>query len=439
MTNKALLIIAAALALTACQADNPGFTTKPKIEEAIVRTSVEQSGDRVIAEFDSRIDILFVIDNSRSMINHQKNLSANITKFVDEFAKIKSIDFHIGVTTVWDSSRYGSVVPAKCPDGTVNWEPAGTLVPLIGPSDILPKDGRRFVTREDNFSAILKKSLSPIENPRLFKDFVQPDPTKPGVCASGPEKEEVFTPMISAITDPTLLPNKGFRREGAFLVVIIVSDAKSEDVPNIWTPETVQERLSSITDEMKLNKKRFRVFSVVYKSGTQISNECPPDPAFDRRGEDRPDGTFSTFRRVGEVIQPEENPLETLALLTQDDGAKGQVLSICNKNYGEALGTYGAQVKQDALADLSLRLPSDPQIFDSENDPRRLQVFLGKTPLIYGDQWTYKGGSKNTVTVYGQKVNWDAQPDDKVRVTYVPVDLGAKTTKVYDPTKPPAN
>lgn len=440
MTSRSYLLSAMAVltaaTLTACQSDSPGLTTKPKVEEQIIRGTVVQKGDRVVAEYDPRVDILFVIDNSKSMENHQKNLAANIPRFVEEFAKIKSIDFHIAVTTVWDSSRYGVKdpsrnVPAVCPDGTVNWEPMGTLVPLIGPSDKLPKDGRRFVTRDDDFVTILSQSLSPVSNPRLFKDFVKADPSKPSVCASGPEKEEVFSPMVAALTNSSLKENAGFRRDGAFLVVIIVSDAKSEDVPDRWTPESVRDKLSEITGEAATGKKRFRVFSVAYKSGTRIADSCLPDPAFDAEGEVRPDGSVSTIRRRGAVIQPGENPLETLALLTAEEGGVDQVHGICESNYGDALGKYSALIKADTLNDMTLALPKGdvPQWFPPD-DRRALRVFLGDLELSEGTQWRYQRGRKNRIIIYGAEVPWDSQPEAKIQVSYVPVEMGKKTSKV---------
>ena len=442
MKSRILLTLAGLLALAACQAENPGLTTRPKVEKEIYRPVVTQKGEMLVAEYDSRVDILFVIDNSKSMENHQQNLARQMPEFVKEFAKIKTIDFHIGITTVWDSSRYGKIVPATCPDGSVNWEPAGTLVPLIGASDKLPTDGRRFLTRDDaDFVSILSDSLNPRTNPRLFKDFVNPDANHPELCPSGPEKEEVFTPMLAALENDSLAGNAGFRRPGAFLVVILVSDAKSEDVlaakgKRVMTPETVRDELAELTGQAKSGKKKFRVFSVAYKSGTVISNSCLPDPAFDAEGTERADGTISTVRRMGAKIQPGENPLETLALLTADEGAEAvdQVHSICDHDYGRSLGKYSALIKEDALSDLVLKIDGfPPQIFKDPQDERRLRVFLGdKVELVEGEQWRYEGDDKNRVIVYGNKVDWDAAPGEKVRLQYVPADPSAKTTKVYD-------
>ena len=151
MKSKALVIVAAFLALSACRSDNPGLTSRPKVEEPVLRPTAVQTGEREVAEYDPRVDILFIIDNSKSMANHQTNLSNNIPKFVAAFKEIKSIDFHIGVTTVWDSARYERVdgrppiVPPMCADGRVNWLPKGTLIPMIG-ADKKPT-GKTFVSR----------------------------------------------------------------------------------------------------------------------------------------------------------------------------------------------------------------------------------------------------------------------------------------------------
>jgi hypothetical protein len=49
--------------------------------------------------FDPRVDILFVVDSSGSMMSHQENLAKNIDLFVDKFVQAGTLDFHVGVIT----------------------------------------------------------------------------------------------------------------------------------------------------------------------------------------------------------------------------------------------------------------------------------------------------------------------------------------------------
>lgn len=46
----------------------------------------------------SKVDVLFVIDNSGSMVEEQENLSRNLDRFM-EYMTVAKIDYHIGVTT----------------------------------------------------------------------------------------------------------------------------------------------------------------------------------------------------------------------------------------------------------------------------------------------------------------------------------------------------
>lgn len=438
-----IILTAVVVFLAACQTKNSDLTGAPKPPPAaIARTTIEQIGDGLEIKVDTRVDILFVIDDSKSMKNHQMNLSRNIHRFVDAIAKIQSIDFHIGYTVAHDFSRYGADVPAVCAantttPGRVNFEEPGSLKQLEGPADKLPKDGRRFVTRADDFKTLLAATLDPNTPGRqvdLVKPYIGKDPNKPEICPYGPEEEALFSPLLGALEDPSRAAstNKGFRRPGAFFVAIIVSDAKDASLHingTPVTPEEVVERLRKATGEQRLNKKQFRVFSVAMKPGTTITEKCKPDPAW-ARVEIRNDGQKLYYQRYGQQIGEKENPLANLAALTEDDSITrgGQTLSICSEDYGDVLAKYGAQVQKDALRDITIELPALPQRFAAE-DKRNLSVWIGEFPLDES-LWSYNV-QDNTVAVYGQKMEaiWNKHPNAKIRVRYVPVDAGAGTTK----------
>lgn len=440
---KRIILTASILLLAACQTKNSDLTSAPKPPPpAIQRTTIVQEGDGLEIKVDTRVDILFVIDDSKSMKNHQMNLSRNIHRFVDAIAKNQSIDFHIGYTVAHDFSRYGAEVPAVCgpnttTPGRVNFEEPGSLKQLEGPADKLPKDGRRFVTRADDFKTLLAATLDPNTPSRkvdLVKPYIAAEPAKPEICPYGPEEEALFSPLLGALEDNSraFSTNKGFRRPGAFFVAIIVSDAKDASVHlngTPVTPEEVVERLKKATGEQRLNKKQFRVFSVAMKPGTTITEKCKPDPAW-ARVEIRNDGQKLYYQRYGEQIKENENPLANLAALTEDGSiARGsQTLSICSEDYGDMLAKYGAQVQKDALRDITIELPAIPQRFTA-SDKRNLSVWIGEQPLDK-NLWSYNI-QDNTVTVFGQhmEATWNKFPNAKIRVRYVPVDAGAGTTK----------
>ncbi len=98
ISNRVLagfILIIALAGLIGCQADNPPLTGPPKLPEAPVEHQVvEKTSNGVTINYDTRLDILFIIDDSRSMRSHQANLSRNILSFVKQFASIKAIDLH---------------------------------------------------------------------------------------------------------------------------------------------------------------------------------------------------------------------------------------------------------------------------------------------------------------------------------------------------------
>lgn len=337
---KIPLQLALGLGLVACQVKNPPLSGPPRDPVAKInyKTS-EANATGITVEIDTRVDLLFVFDDSASMKNHQANLSRNVHHLINAITQVKSINLHVGYTVSHDRTRYGSIVPEKCPDGRVNWEVPGSLRALKGPASKLPKDGRRFVKSGDDLVNILRDSLDPNINTELVKPFINKTVQNPDVCPYGPEEEELFTPLLGALDNPIVTEgsNKGFRRPGALFVAILISDAK--DASGI-TPQDVLSRIHAATG----GPSKTRVFAVAFKPGTRIGTkvpgweQCKPDPAWSNgRREDR--GRQVVDWPTDKIIGEDENPLATLARLTQDSAstAEGHVLSICDSNYGSML------------------------------------------------------------------------------------------------------
>jgi hypothetical protein len=163
---------------------------------------ITEDGGNSKLEFNPKIDILFVIDNSTSMKQTQENLRKNIDKFADGILKNKMIDYHIGVTSTWDRSEHSAQLKK---DG-------------YGVGDLrFTKDAKgrvqtaRFLTRANSNVEALASTIAigilPFEQ-------------------GGPENEEFFAPILSAIekSGPGGV-NEGFFRDDAQLVVIVVTDA----------------------------------------------------------------------------------------------------------------------------------------------------------------------------------------------------------------------
>jgi hypothetical protein len=432
------LLMTSLLVLTACQAGSPPLTG-PEMKIALQAPPAAQKlvGEVSQSKFDPRVDILFVIDDSASMTKHQENLSRNINKFIDKFAEFKSIDFHIGYTTVHDRTRYGTVVPQRCGENTstpgrVNWEDPGVLRPMLGTD-------KRFLTKQDDFATILRATLDPQKNKELIKKHINPDAANPSLCPYGPEEEESFTPLLGALNNPIVLngANKGFRRAGAMFIAVLLSDAK--DSSGMTAEDVAGKVAAALAAEGA--KPRFRIFAVAMKPGDRIgagteswNRGCKPDPAF-ASGKTQAGSYSYRARQVG----ADENPLANLARLTEDGQAGSQVLSICDSNYGGKLAEFGEQVKRDVLADVEVRLSAPPLILDeattraedarfreclaqkrSDCEPRTLQVLVGNTALVRGTQWVYNV-QRQSVIVFSDKVDWAKLGANEVRVNFTPV------------------
>ena len=160
-----------------------------------------------------KLDVLFMIDNSSSMIEEQEGIARELPAFISELRKSGgiSLDFHVGVITssvyqhtlvagVDFNKRYPTyagklqAVPDASPDGGV--------VPGTGTERVLDGNDPLVV---DKFARLVRQ----------------------GVLGSG--QETPFEAIRLALTDldkvsQELGGNAGFLRDGARLLVVVLSD-----------------------------------------------------------------------------------------------------------------------------------------------------------------------------------------------------------------------
>ena len=169
--------------------------------------------------FNPQVDILFVMDNSGSMAEHQTNLARNIDLFTTAFSKL-NLSYHLGVTSS-DASDGGRLQgsPSFVDNTTVN----GAQV--FG------------------------------QNLRLGTD--------------GSPEEHFFDPVVQALGPQNLAgANHGFLRNG-FLVVIFITDAEDQSTYN--DPKTTFDFLTNL----KGNKKYLLSYGVIVPSNS--TTDCPRD------------------------------------------------------------------------------------------------------------------------------------------------------------------
>jgi len=172
---RLVLGLSAASTVVGCSKENPTFSLLAESNGFIQSTSVN-----------TKVDVLFVIDNSGSMQPAQTNLTNNFNAFISSFVQ-KGYDFHIGVVT---TDTYKSIFGwgasyARLKDG-VGANRSGVYV--IDPSTTDPVG--TFLTNATQ-----------------------------GINGSGDER--AFQSFKIALDSPL---NADFRRPDAFLAIVIVSD-----------------------------------------------------------------------------------------------------------------------------------------------------------------------------------------------------------------------
>jgi hypothetical protein len=161
--------------------------------------------DSFVQEPSAKVDVLFVVDNSGSMMEEQHSLGANFAAFLSS-AAAAGVDYRIGVTTTGlDPSPGGWSV---CPGGADGGE-NGRLFPVTGNTP-------RVITRS---------------TPNAASVFATN--TQVGVCHWNEQGLEgayraLSSPLLHSVDDPrTPQPNDGngeFLRADARLAIIFVTD-----------------------------------------------------------------------------------------------------------------------------------------------------------------------------------------------------------------------
>ncbi|MEC9283889.1 MAG: hypothetical protein VX642_14340 [Bdellovibrionota bacterium] len=172
-----LFLIFQIVVLTACE-DIPTVSILDETDE------FEQSS----SNFENKIDILWVIDNSGSMANLQANVANNFSSFITRF-KEKSFDFQMAVTTTEAWREYY---------------------------------GNQYCGQQSNISNYRSNSGVTILDANTL-NLEQAFLTNIQQGTAGCGDERALSSMVTALTN-TENSNLDFPRSGAYLAVIVVSD-----------------------------------------------------------------------------------------------------------------------------------------------------------------------------------------------------------------------
>lgn len=288
----------------------------------------EKSSDAT-ESFNPQVDILFVVDNSGSMMTHQDNFSKNVRLFTDTFVK-QNLSYHLGVI----SSDNGD-------NGRLKGNPY-------------------FV---DN--------LTPNGMDAFAKNIVL------GSYGSG--WEMFFDPIVSAFQPANLNgPNRDFIRNGAFLVVVFITDAEDQSELN-----TAQQTFDFLVN-LKGNKKYLLGYGVIIP--TIYSPDCIRDDS----------GVM---------------PVAIESFLGLMQNSKNNIMGLCDPNYGDQLARFSKDIANVVGSTIFLnRLPRDVQ---------GIRVTYGTQTIkpAIRDGWSYNA-NLNAV-ILGPEIDFTTQPvGTKVQVSY---------------------
>jgi hypothetical protein len=175
--------------------------------------------DSFVQRFQDKVDVLFVVDNSGSMMDEQQSLGMNFQAFVGS-AFPWGVDYHVAVTTTGIETSSGGW--ARCPGGAEGGE-----------------NGRFFPV--DNSSPRIITPTTPAAESVFLNN------TNVGVCHWNEQGLEAMfraltAPLVFDTDDPRTTQamdgNAGFLREDARLAVIVVTDEEDFSMQPVAAYET---------------------------------------------------------------------------------------------------------------------------------------------------------------------------------------------------------
>lgn len=336
------------------------------------------------------MDILFVVDTSQSMCSDQASLAKNINRFVEGFLKNDKIDFHIGVTVTWDSKLYGNA-NRKFKNGE--------LRPVHGQGSNV-----RFVTTKT-------KDLANTLSKTLYVGFEAYDPKKPET--TGPETEELFSPVMAALSDDMLSGvNAGFRRPEAHLAIVMVTD--TEDATPDMVDPTKTMKAAVLAAELKSKVRgeaTVTVLAALARLDEMVQFQKGQNPGLTSFNKAFPNGSLSRCEdySVDPAIVPALKGPEQIAELVRL--MKGSAFDLRTKDFGGQMAGLGRTLINKAM-NFKVLLDKVPDV----SEP--ITVKMNGKVLPKGDLkgWTYLPDS-NTI-ILNEGLNLGELEQFQVEIEY---------------------
>lgn len=245
--NKIAIGMAATFLLGAC-GELPGFTVGVKTD-AFVQLPV----------VNDKIDLIFVVDNSGSMLQEQVNLGNSFETFINEFSG-RGFNFQIGVLSTDNSTT----LPYWRCEGIYSPNGAYCDFDVDGPGHLISKIGN---------DRILTSASTGLLN--QFRQNVL-------LGTSGGGSEAGLLSVIN-FAKPELHTsgawNSGFVRDGAFLSVIFVSDEDESRFPNPTTSHYI--RVNAAEREARVNEFSSSIKALKKNDASLLRVDAVVAPSFD--------------------------------------------------------------------------------------------------------------------------------------------------------------
>ncbi len=286
MFSKKLVLLIAAALMVGCSevaftpddpnvgGDNGGeFTLNEKF-----RIDQGMSGNAV--------DILFIVDNSYSMITEQERLGERFNRFISE---LRSVNWQIGITTTDVSSGSFGV--------------QGSLLTFAGTNSTILRPNQA------NYEQAFRETI--VRRETLNCDL------NGGTCPSG--DEQAMRAAILAM-DKEKGANAGFFRAGADLAVVVISD--EDELSNAPVGATHPNEVIQHAKNIFGSQKKITGYGIIIKPGDQACFDAQYSSG----------GNYGTY-------------VSLFASLTS--GVTG---SICDVDYSSTLSTIGRHVRDLILS-----------------------------------------------------------------------------------------
>ncbi len=303
-----------------------------------------------------KVDLLFVVDNSRSMYQNQEKMAE---RFPDLINSIDGLDWQIAMITTDISKSPGNSIP----------RPANGMGAF--------QDGRFLKFPNGQF--ILKKGTPSAQ--QLFQTTVRREETLEcdvfaGECPSGDERG-IYA--LNMAIDPEARPeNQSFFRPGAHLGVVILSDEDVRSRPEVWEYEGYALEPLDKPESFVKNIAPYLGATKVVSAHAIIVR--PGDTAC--LAEQSPGSIKAAYGTHYAALAQPSSTLKSLGNIV--DGVIG---NICSNNYTKEMGDIGAKITNNVNM---LQLACSPL---EGSIKIRFTDHLGQ-PIQYSVQYSYNSSNK---------------------------------------------